>query len=385
MHGARLDPSSEVNKPAAPRSREAGPLPAEGIGIPCGHPEGRIAAVIGGPHDDRVVGEPEVVQRVQDLAGEGIHLDQQVGEISALRLAREFGVGDRRDVYLGVGQIHVERLALLLRPGHEVDRPRGDLAIEPCAEVSVVGGDDLGLVALLPRVDRLRREWDLGLASIGRGGHGALREIRLHRPHDFVGGSRAPDSLVEAEVHRAAAIRIAAEVPLPPHPRGVPGVRQRLRARHFPAREAVRSAGDRNRLGAATDRMTPGQQRRTARRALRLDVEVQEPQTLGGEPVDPRGRRTAEDPAAIATDLTPSEVVPEEDDDVRLLGADAIFFASFAAVRSSSAASVALGHGHEVEAPDTIGKGPADHCGELPTRRPRKPTSTLGEVERCAA
>ena len=246
MQGARLDPSSEVKSP--PRQGPEKPVhcPPKGSGSPAGHAEGRIAAVVGGPHDDRVLGEPEVVQRVQDLAGEGVHLDQQVREISALRLAREFGIGDRRDVHLGVGQIHVERLALLLRPGHEVDRPGGDLAIEPGAELGVVGGDDLGLLALLPRVDRLRLEWDLRLAGIGSGGHGALREIRLHRPQDFVGGSRAPDGLVEAEVHRAAAVWIAAEVPLAPHPRGVPGVGQRLRARHFPAREAVRSARDRN-------------------------------------------------------------------------------------------------------------------------------------------
>ena len=114
-------------------------------------------------------------------------------------------------------------------------------------------------------------------------------------------------------------VGVAAQVPLAPHPRRVPGIGQRLGGRHLPARHPVRAARDRHRLRARADGMTTGQQRRTARRALRLDVEVQELQALGGEPVDPRCGRAAQHPAAVAAELTPAEVVPVEEHDVRLL------------------------------------------------------------------
>ena len=41
--------------------------------------------------------------------------------------------------------------------------------------------------------------------------------------------------------------------------------------------------------------MAAGEQRRPARCALRLDVEVEQPQALRGESVDARGRRAAQD------------------------------------------------------------------------------------------
>ena len=65
--------------------------------------------------------------------------------------------------------------------------------------------------------------------------------------------------------------------------------------------------------------MAPGEQGRPARRALRLDVVVQELKALAGEGVDPRRGRAAQHSAPIAAELAPAEVVPEEEDDVRLL------------------------------------------------------------------
>jgi hypothetical protein len=55
----------------------------------------------------------------------------------------------------------------------------------------------------------------------------------------------------------------------------------------------------------------------------RLDVEVQQPRALLRELVDLRGRRAPQLPAAVTPQLTPPEVVPEEEDDVRLLLAHA--------------------------------------------------------------
>jgi len=110
-------------------------------------------------------------------------------------------------------------------------------------------------------------------------------------------------------------------MPFAPHPGGVPGVREGLRTGDLPAGQTVRAAADRDGLGTRSQGVPPGEQRRSAGRALRLDVEVQEPVTLFGERVDPRGRGATEDPAAIAADLAPPEVVPEEHHDVRLCAA----------------------------------------------------------------
>src|SRR5262249_46037486 len=119
---------------------------------------------------------------------------------------------------------------------------------------------------------------------------------------------------------------VAAEVPLAPHARRVPLLRQNLRDRAFPARQAVGATADRDGLGSGPDRVAPGQERRTARRALRLGVEVQQAQAFAGERVDAGRRRAAQDAAAVAAELTPPEVVPQEDDDVWLLRTHASAF-----------------------------------------------------------
>ena len=61
------------------------------------------------------------------------------------------------------------------------------------------------LLALLAREDRLRLERDLRRAGIRFGGHLSVREVRLHRPQDLVGGPRRPHRLVKAEIDRAPA------------------------------------------------------------------------------------------------------------------------------------------------------------------------------------
>jgi hypothetical protein len=53
--------------------------------------------------------------------------------------------------------------------------------------------------------------------------------------------------------------------------------------------------------------------------ASTLKFEVQQLQPLIGDLVDAWRRRAAQYPAAVAAELTPAEVVPEEHHDVRLL------------------------------------------------------------------
>ena len=113
--------------------------PGPGRSSGCGR--SGVGAVVGRPDDDRVLGEPELVELVEHHAGEVVHLGEDVGPVPALRLAGVLRVGNRRVVHLRVGQVDVERLARLLRARHEVGRPPGDLAIEPGPELRVVGAD----------------------------------------------------------------------------------------------------------------------------------------------------------------------------------------------------------------------------------------------------
>ena len=222
-------------------------------------------------------------------------------------------------MHLRIRQVHIEGLALLRGAGHEIAGPLGDLAVKAGPEPGVVVRDRLGFPASFPRVDGLWSERNLHVAGVGGRGDGARGEVGLHRPEDLISGARAPHRLIEPEVDGAAVLRVAAQVPLAPHAGRVARLRQRLRDRHLPARQSVGAARDRYRRGARPQRVPAGQQRRAARRALGLDIEVQQAQALSGEPVDPGRRRAAQHTTAVAAHLAPAQVVPEEEHDVRLL------------------------------------------------------------------
>ena len=48
---------------------------------------GRVGAVVGGPDHDRVIGDAQLLELVEDLAGEVVHLGQDVGPVPTLGLA----------------------------------------------------------------------------------------------------------------------------------------------------------------------------------------------------------------------------------------------------------------------------------------------------------
>src|SRR5215831_19806811 len=70
--------------------------------------------------------------------------------------------------------------------------------------------------------------------------------------------------------------------------------------------------------------MSTCQERRSAWRTLRLDVEVEQPCAFLGKLIDARRWRAAEDSTPITANLAPGKVVPKEKYDVRLLSAHAI-------------------------------------------------------------
>ena len=126
-------------QPAPPRPGEPVPLAARRIRVDRREAVGGVGAVVGGPHHDGVLGDAQLVELVEDRAGEVVHLGENVGPVPPLGLARVLRVRDRRDVDLRVGQVDVEGLARLLGAGHEVAGPLGDLAVESGPELGVVG------------------------------------------------------------------------------------------------------------------------------------------------------------------------------------------------------------------------------------------------------
>ena len=148
-------------QPAPPRSRRPVPLTARRVWVNGREAVGGVGTVVRRPHDDRVVGDAELVELVEDHPGEVVHLGEDVSPVPSLGLPRVLGVWNRWDVHLRVRQVEIEGLARVLGAGHEVAGPFGDLAVEARPELGVVGGEHLGLGALLARVDRARLEGDL--------------------------------------------------------------------------------------------------------------------------------------------------------------------------------------------------------------------------------
>jgi hypothetical protein len=103
-------------------------------------------------------------------------------------------------------------------------------------------------------------------------------------------------------------------MPLAPQRRRVARIREQVRDRVLPRRQAALALAWDHRVRAAADRLTPGQDRRPCRGALGLDRVVVEPDPLAGQLVDPPGCGAP----AVAGEITPAHVVAQNENDVRL-------------------------------------------------------------------
>ncbi len=129
--------------------------------------------------------------------------------------------------------------------------------------VDVFGVDDLRVPALLV-ADR----WPHAFRFVER------------RPHGLVVGARDAIPFVES-LMRGKPVFGAAEMPLAPHAGGVTLRRQQLGDGDLPLGHSVRRAADRNGIRSRADGEAARHERRTGGRALRLDVEVEQPHAFG--------------------------------------------------------------------------------------------------------
>ena len=121
--------------------------------------------------------------------------------------------------------------------------------------------------------------------------------------------------LLEA-VRSRQALRLTAEMPLSEYRRGV-AEPWNISPMVKPAPRACFGAWNEDQRKAVADGILPGHQRRARGCAGRLDEELRQPQSFLGEFVDARRRRAAKFPAAVRPEVTVTDVVGEDEDDVR--------------------------------------------------------------------
>ena len=167
--------------------------------------------------------------------------------------------------------------------------------------VDVFGGNDVCVPALL---------------VANRRPH-AVRFVQ-RRPHGLVVGARDAIPLVESLMRGKPRLGTA-EMPFTPDTGSVASRGQQLRDGNLPQRQPVRNAAKRDFVCARADGKAARHERRPTGRALRLDIEVEQPPALTGECVNTWRGRAAEDTAAIYAQLAIAQIVREHDDNVGLL------------------------------------------------------------------
>src|SRR5206468_1970297 len=111
----------------------------------------------------------------------------------------------------------------------------------------------------------------------------------------------------------------ATEVPLAEMTGAVSDTGKQLGNRHLPLRETLEAAADRDGVRAGPNGEAAGHDRGSARRALCLDVEVGQPHSFSCQLIDVWRRCATSDAPAIDAHLPITEVVHEDEDDVRFL------------------------------------------------------------------
>src|SRR5262249_54218163 len=143
-----------------------------------------------------------------------------------------------------------------------------------------------------------------------------LGPARRRQPERLVGRPGNAEPFVESLIVGQTSV-VAAEVPLAVIAGRVARVGQGLADSYFPLRQAFFDASRRHRVRDGTNRPATGHQARPAGRALRLHVEVQETHAFPGQRIDTWRWRPPCDAATVSADLTVTEIVREDEHDVR--------------------------------------------------------------------
>jgi hypothetical protein len=102
--------------------------------------------VVAREHDNRVVADVQLIDRVQDLAHVRVDFRERIREVAVTGRAREFRVRQSWKMDKGEWDLGIERFARLRVAFNEVDRSPRDLGVDETAMLHVI---NLKLAALL--------------------------------------------------------------------------------------------------------------------------------------------------------------------------------------------------------------------------------------------
>jgi hypothetical protein len=233
---------AEIALPAG----EVRPLPVAGRAPPQKH---LLGPVVPGENHHCVLGDPELVEQVEQRPEVGVELQQAVGPIPLSGLALELLARDHRHVHHRVVEVHVERRLDADRVANERRRPSQELrvTIPPHIEGQLLELGDVGLPAV--DLDHPRDRIALGVIE------------RIVRPQRLVVGPRRSVPLGEPLIGRPSS-RSLANMPLAVHRALIASVREEIPDRLLP-RHQPPSLGrpDRHAVSARPDRVASGHQR----------------------------------------------------------------------------------------------------------------------------
>jgi serine/threonine protein kinase len=108
-----------------------------------------LRPVVARKDDDGVVGNSQVADRVEDLAGAMVEFGEAVREVAGAGSAVEIGMRQGGVVHLREWHVSEERLTFLHVAVHEVDAPPRDSRVDPPPGLEVVDFDLPRLTSLL--------------------------------------------------------------------------------------------------------------------------------------------------------------------------------------------------------------------------------------------
>ena len=309
-----------------------------------------MRTVVGGVHDDGVLGDAELVEQIQQAA-DGVVVIQHrvvVARLPAPGAADALGLGVGAEMHVRGVEPHEERRFGFVLALDEIDCGVAEFVVagfHPLLGQRAGVLDALGAVAVGPGVQH----------AAGPELLPELRILRIVGQFGFLFGVeviQVAEELVEA-VHRGQVLVAVAQVVLAELAGGVALRLQRRRDRRVLRLQAQRRTGQAHLGQAGAIRVLAGDERCPSGGATLLPVVVGEQHPFRGDAVDVGGS-VSHQPVAVATEVALPDVVAPDDQDIRLI-------AHWLAFRGRS--------------PDASPPGPADAGAYRPPLSDHRPCS----------
>ena len=288
-----------------------------------------VRAVVGAVDDDRVLGEPELVEQVEELPDDLVVVDHRVvvGGLPAPGLPDALRLRVRAQVHVRGVHPHEERRLGVVLAADEVQRGGRGLVVDGLhpllgqrpgvLDALLADASVLGLLGRIVGVGRPRAD------------HAPRQQLVVQRRKVVLVGVvgalglffgvevvEVAEELVEAVRRREIDVAIT-EVVLAELAGRVAVRLEQLGDRRVLRRQTGRGAGEPDLAHARAVDALPGDERRAPGGAALLAVGVREQHALVGDPVDVR-RPVAHQPHAVTAEVRDPDVVAPEDEDVGL-------------------------------------------------------------------